>query len=101
MSGRSRPSRRAGCGNADVYCRDGATTARFLPALAAAGHGVFRFDASEQMRARPLGPLTDALLELGVDLTFEGEPGHHPLVVNACGIKGGNPPSTPGCRRSS
>jgi 3-phosphoshikimate 1-carboxyvinyltransferase len=76
--------------NADVYCRDGATTARFLPALAAAGHGVFRFDASEQMRARPLGPLTDALLELGVDLTFEGEPGHHPLVVKANGIKGGD-----------
>ncbi len=76
--------------SADVFCRDGATTARFLPALAAAGHGVFRFDASEQMRARPLGPLTDALLELGVDLAFEGEPGHHPLVVKANGIKGGD-----------
>ncbi|MBB5852456.1 3-phosphoshikimate 1-carboxyvinyltransferase [Amycolatopsis umgeniensis] len=76
--------------SADVFCRDGATTARFLPALAAAGHGTFRFDASGQMRARPLGPLTDALLELGVDLTFEGEPGHHPLVVRADGIKGGD-----------
>src|SRR3954469_9133734 len=29
---------------ADVYCRDGATTARFLPTLAAAGRGTFRFD---------------------------------------------------------
>ena len=50
---RDRPSRRA-----RVFCRDGATTSRFLPALAAAGHGEFHFDASAQMRRRPLGPLT-------------------------------------------
>ncbi|MEU8357589.1 3-phosphoshikimate 1-carboxyvinyltransferase [Nonomuraea sp. NPDC048882] len=73
----------------DVFCRDGATTARFLPALVAAGRGVFRFDASAQMRRRPLGPLTRALRELGVDLTHEGEEGHHPLTVRADGIKGG------------
>jgi 3-phosphoshikimate 1-carboxyvinyltransferase len=74
---------------ADVYCRDGATTARFLPTLAAAGHGTFRFDASEQMRRRPLAPLTGALRELGVDLTHELAEGHHPLTVRADGIKGG------------
>ncbi|HEY3472509.1 MAG TPA: 3-phosphoshikimate 1-carboxyvinyltransferase [Amycolatopsis sp.] len=78
-----------GVAEADVFCRDGATTARFLPALAAAGTGTFHFDASDQMRRRPLGPLTDALQELGVDLTFHGEPGHHPLTVRANGIKGG------------
>jgi 3-phosphoshikimate 1-carboxyvinyltransferase len=76
-------------GEAEVYCRDGATTARFLPALAAAGHGVFRFDASAQMRRRPLGPLTEALRDLGVDLTHEGAEGHHPVTVRANGIKGG------------
>jgi len=74
---------------ADVFCRDGATTARFLPALAAAGNGEFRFDASEQMRRRPLGPLTTALRELGVDLTHELAEGHHPVTVRAAGIKGG------------
>ena len=74
---------------AEVFCRDGATTARFLPTLAAAGHGTFRFDASEQMRRRPLGPLTSALRELGVDLTHELAEGHHPLTVRAEGIKGG------------
>lgn len=43
--------------DADVYCRDGATTARFLPTLAAAGaRGSYRFDASAQMRRRPLAP---------------------------------------------
>ncbi|QGV78211.1 3-phosphoshikimate 1-carboxyvinyltransferase [Streptomyces ficellus] len=76
-------------GTADVYCRDGATTARFLPALAAAGHGDFRFDASAQMRRRPLGPLTEALRTLGVDLRHEDAEGHHPLRIAAAGIKGG------------
>ncbi|MFI9832125.1 3-phosphoshikimate 1-carboxyvinyltransferase [Streptomyces sp. NPDC051913] len=74
---------------ADVYCRDGATTARFLPTLAAAGHGTFRFDASEQMRRRPLLPLSRALRDLGVDLRHEGADGHHPLTVRASGVEGG------------
>ncbi|HEY2508926.1 MAG TPA: 3-phosphoshikimate 1-carboxyvinyltransferase [Streptosporangiaceae bacterium] len=77
-------------GEASVFCRDGATTSRFLPALAAAGHGVFRFDASDQMRRRPVGPLTQALRDLGVDLRHEGKEGHHPLTVRADGIKGGH-----------
>ncbi|TQJ88332.1 3-phosphoshikimate 1-carboxyvinyltransferase [Streptomyces sp. SLBN-31] len=76
-------------GEADVYCRDGATTARFLPALAATGHGTYRFDASPQMRRRPLLPLTRALRDLGVDLRHEGAEGHHPLTVRAAGVAGG------------
>lgn len=75
--------------DADVYCRDGATTARFLPALAAAGHGTYRFDASPQMRRRPLLPLTRALRDLGVDLRHEEAEGHHPLTVRAAGVEGG------------
>jgi 3-phosphoshikimate 1-carboxyvinyltransferase len=74
---------------ARVFCHDGATTSRFLPALAAAGHGEFRFDASAQMRRRPLGPLTKALRSLGVDLVHEIEEGHHPLTIRADWIKGG------------
>lgn len=75
--------------DAEVYCRDGATTARFLPALAAAGRGEFRFDASAQMRRRPVGPLTEALRELGVELAHEEQEGHHPLRISARGVKGG------------
>ncbi|MFJ8395367.1 3-phosphoshikimate 1-carboxyvinyltransferase [Streptomyces sp. NPDC094144] len=75
---------------ADIYCRDGATTARFLPTLAAAGaRGTYRFDASAQMRRRPLAPLTEALRFLGVDLRHEAAEGHHPLRIRAAGIKGG------------
>ncbi|MET7732319.1 3-phosphoshikimate 1-carboxyvinyltransferase [Streptomyces sp. NPDC005402] len=75
---------------ADVYCRDGATTARFLPTLAAAGHGTYRFDASPQMRRRPLLPLSRALRDLGVDLRHEEAEGHHPLTVRAAGVEGGD-----------
>ncbi|MDH6518907.1 3-phosphoshikimate 1-carboxyvinyltransferase [Streptomyces sp. SAI-208] len=75
---------------ADVYCRDGATTARFLPTLAAAGHGTYRFDASPQMRRRPLLPLSRALRDLGVDLRHEEAEGHHPLTVRAAGVDGGD-----------
>ncbi|PJN24939.1 3-phosphoshikimate 1-carboxyvinyltransferase [Kitasatospora sp. CB02891] len=74
---------------ARVFCRDGATTARFLPALAAAGRGTFHFDASAQMRRRPLGPLTTALRELGVEVECHGEEGHHPLSVRTGGVAGG------------
>ncbi|MBT2676606.1 3-phosphoshikimate 1-carboxyvinyltransferase [Streptomyces sp. ISL-14] len=74
---------------ADVYCRDGATTARFLPTLAATGHGTYRFDASPQMRRRPLAPLSSALRDLGVDLRHEDKEGHHPLTVTAAGVEGG------------
>ncbi|MEU8484303.1 3-phosphoshikimate 1-carboxyvinyltransferase [Streptomyces sp. NPDC048641] len=77
--------------DADVYCRDGATTARFLPTLAAAAaHGTYRFDASPQMRRRPLAPLTLALRDLGVDLRHEEAEGHHPLTVTAGGVQGGD-----------
>ncbi|MFE7391437.1 3-phosphoshikimate 1-carboxyvinyltransferase [Streptomyces sp. NPDC057582] len=75
---------------ADIYCRDGATTARFLPTLAAAAaSGTYRFDASAQMRRRPLAPLTEALRTLGVELHHEAAEGHHPLRIVAAGIKGG------------
>jgi 3-phosphoshikimate 1-carboxyvinyltransferase len=42
------------------------------------------------MRRRPVGPLTQALRELGVDVRHEGADGHHPLTIHADGIKGGH-----------
>lgn len=84
----ARPVRKA-----EVYCRDAGTAARFLPVLAATRNGTYRFDASEQMRRRPMQPLIDALRELGADVVCEGTEGtegHLPITINACGIKGGH-----------
>jgi 3-phosphoshikimate 1-carboxyvinyltransferase len=75
---------------ADVYCRDAGTAARFLPALAATGRGTFRFDASPQMRRRPVGPMAEALRALGVTVTHEGEDGHLPMTVTTRGLHGGH-----------
>ena len=75
--------------SADVYCRDAGTAARFLPALAATGHGTFRFDASPQLRRRPVGPMAAALRDLGVTVTHEEADGHLPLTVRADGLAGG------------
>jgi 3-phosphoshikimate 1-carboxyvinyltransferase len=74
--------------SADVYCRAAGTAARFLPALAATGQGTFRFDASPQMRRRPVGPMVEALRALGVTVTYADADGHLPLTVVTQGITG-------------
>lgn len=81
---------RQGADGVSVFCRDGATAARFLPALAACGSGTVEFDASEQMRRRPMAPLTNALRQLGVGIEFHGEPDHHPFTLTTSGIEGGH-----------
>jgi 3-phosphoshikimate 1-carboxyvinyltransferase len=71
-----------------VWCHDAATAARFLPVLCAAGHGTYTVDASEQMRARPMAPLLQAMRRLGVRVqSAAGD--HLPLRIEADGIKGG------------
>jgi 3-phosphoshikimate 1-carboxyvinyltransferase len=70
---------------AAVHTRDGATGARFLPALAAAGHGTYRFDASEQMRRRPMAPLLAALRQLGAGVDGDTLP----YTLRARGLAGG------------
>jgi 3-phosphoshikimate 1-carboxyvinyltransferase len=72
-------------GEATVGTRDGATVARFLPALAAAGRGTYRFDASEQMRRRPMAPLLAALRQLGADIDADALP----FTLRASGLAGG------------
>ncbi|POX57138.1 3-phosphoshikimate 1-carboxyvinyltransferase [Streptomyces sp. Ru71] len=75
-------------GTTSVWCEDAGTAARFLPVLAAAGQGDVLFDGSAQLRARPLGPLTEALRLLGVDVV-PGPDGGLPLMVRGRGLAGG------------
>ncbi len=73
---------------ATVWCHDSGTAARFLPALAALGHGRYVIDASEQMRARPMATLVSALRDL--DVAIEAAPGDRlPLTIDAHGVTGG------------
>ncbi|MEV4443734.1 3-phosphoshikimate 1-carboxyvinyltransferase [Streptomyces sp. NPDC049577] len=75
-------------GPARVWCADAGTAARFLPPFAATGHGSFVFDGSDQLRARPLRPLADALERLGTGVRA-AEGGGVPLHLEAAGLDGG------------
>ena len=52
----------------EVDVGNAGTVARFLPPVAALGHGDVRFDGDPRVRERPLGPLLQALAELGARL---------------------------------
>ncbi|MGW1607075.1 3-phosphoshikimate 1-carboxyvinyltransferase, partial [Streptomyces eurythermus] len=75
-------------GTGRIWCADAGTAARFLPPLAAAGHGDFVFTGSDQLTARPVGPLADALRRLGAEVDT-GPDGTLPLRVRAEGLDGG------------
>jgi 3-phosphoshikimate 1-carboxyvinyltransferase len=74
---------------ADVFCAEAGTAARFLLAAAAAGSGVYRFDAAPQLRRRPLGILLEALRAQGARTEPEGAEGL-PLTLHARGLAGGS-----------
>ena len=59
------------------------TTSRFVLAAAALGNAECVVDGDPQLRARPMGPLIDALEQLGVRVRALGEPGCLPLAL--CG----------------
>ena len=68
-------------GGVEVFTRLSGTTSRFIAPVAALADGPVRIDAAEPMRARPMGDMLEALRQLGVAVTEEGEPGHLPVTV--------------------
>ncbi len=74
---------------ADVFCAEAGTAARFLVAAAATGEGVYRFDAAPQLRRRPLALLLDALRAQGTRTEPE-DAGGMPFTLLARGLTGGS-----------
>jgi 3-phosphoshikimate 1-carboxyvinyltransferase len=72
---------------ADCFVGNSGTTARFITAAAALGHGEYRFDGVARMRQRPISELLVALRQLGANITAEGD--RFPLTVHADGLRGG------------
>lgn len=70
---------------------EGAGTAmRFLTALYAATPGrEVTIDGDERMRQRPIGPLVDALRQLGADIEYSGQEGFPPLHIKGRRLRGG------------
>ena len=69
-------------GPVELQARLSGTTSRFLAPLLATGAGPYHLDGYEPLRARPMGPVIDALRSLGTDVVEEGEPGHLPITIS-------------------
>jgi 3-phosphoshikimate 1-carboxyvinyltransferase len=76
-------------GPATVDVRLSGTTARFLAPLVALGRGRYVLDAGAPFRVRPMGPVLDALTQLGVGVTSLELAGHLPVALDTDGIGGG------------
>ena len=65
------------------------TAARFLTALLAFSRGIYHLDSSEQMKKRPMKPLLDALISLGVIIKYDEKEGYFPFTMDSRKVGGG------------
>jgi len=73
--------------SADLFCGESAATLRFMTALCSLIPGRCRLVAGQSLSRRPVSPLVQALRQLGVDVTCQGEVA--PVVVTGGRLKGG------------
>ena len=66
---------------ADLHAGLAGTTSRFLTAVAALGRRPITIDGHAPLRARPFGPLHDALRQLGVEIVPGERAGHLPTTI--------------------
>jgi 3-phosphoshikimate 1-carboxyvinyltransferase len=71
--------------DANIWCEDAGTVARFVPPFVAAGRGTFTIDGTDQLRRRPLGPVVDGIRHLGARVSSD----RLPLTIEATGLAGG------------
>lgn len=72
------------------------TTFRFLTAYLAFQPGTQILTGSERMKQRPIGPLVDALRQLGANISYVENEGYPPLEIQAPSGTGNNMVSLPG-----
>ena len=79
---------------ADLHCGESGTTLRFMAAACALAKGECRLTGGKSLSARPVGPLLDALAQLGVKSTSRG--GLPPVTIKGIGRIGGGETRLPG-----
>jgi len=72
---------------AELFIGNAGTAARFLSAFLTLGNGEYILDGEPRMRERPIGDLTDALHQLGVEM--EATNNCPPVEIFAKGLPGG------------
>lgn len=73
----------------EIRCGNAGTLFRFLVALLATVPGEWTIDGTPRLRERPVGPLVDALIPLGVEIDWLEESGHAPLRLHGGSLAGG------------
>ncbi|MFN3951917.1 MAG: 3-phosphoshikimate 1-carboxyvinyltransferase [Thermaurantimonas sp.] len=73
-----------------IDCRMAGTTLRFLTAYYAARPGCrVVLTGARRMQHRPIGPLVDALRQIGADIEYLSKPGYPPLLIRGTHLSGG------------
>ena len=75
---------------------DAGTTMRFLTAYLAITDTTRTITGSDRMKERPIGPLVEALQEIGADIEYLEKPGFPPLKIGPFGKQKANKISIPG-----
>ncbi len=76
-------------GGSQVDVGASGTCMRFLTAYYSTQPGTHILDGTARMRQRPVGPLVDALRQLGADIHYLGEEGFPPLRIEGRPLDGG------------
>ena len=76
-------------GDFNLYLENAGTAVRSMTAAICASNGNYVIDGNARMRERPIKDLVDALLKLGIDISYEFPTDCPPLKIKANGIKGG------------
>jgi 3-phosphoshikimate 1-carboxyvinyltransferase len=72
-----------------LFLGNAGTAMRPLCAALCLGVGDFELEGEERMYERPIGDLVDALRSLGAKISYLGQKGYPPLLIQADGLDGG------------
>jgi 3-phosphoshikimate 1-carboxyvinyltransferase len=75
---------------ANLSLGNAGTALRFLGAAAGLGAGTYRLDGDPRLRERPLGDLTEALRQLGMEVRSLGQDGFVPVELAGGPLQGGS-----------
>lgn len=73
----------------ELHAANAGTVFRFLTAMLAVTPGEWILDGDQRMRKRPIGPLVDALRQLGAAIDYLGNTGYPPIRIRGEKLKGG------------
>jgi 3-phosphoshikimate 1-carboxyvinyltransferase len=76
-------------GEVEVFCGNAGTMLRFLVATLTVVPGLWRLDGIPRLRERPVGPLVDALRQLGARVEYLAAEGYVPLRIEGGSLRGG------------